>query len=306
MSRILPSFIISGGNNSGTSYLFSFLTQHPEIFLPAKMRPEPSFFFKSWEYEKGIDYYSKKWFYNVPKTINVIGEKSSNYLYGSSFVAKRISKCLPNVKLIFVLRNPVERTWANYRFTVLHGLENLSFIEALQNEKERTLQESGSWREIQPHNYTERGFYAKHLNNFFKHFSPSQIHIIESDQLAHKTGEELKKTYDFLKLEDMNFNPVTPPLHTSVSVIDPSLQMELRNYFGEKFDLIIEEIRKERPITGMAQNDVDAEMIIKLRNNLKRTKDKMPISARHYLHKLFAEDMKMFKGMVNIDIDHWF
>ena len=53
-----PNFIIGGTAAGGTSFLAAILFQHPEIYLPAEMRPEPHYYYKSWEYKKGLDYYS--------------------------------------------------------------------------------------------------------------------------------------------------------------------------------------------------------------------------------------------------------
>ena len=86
-SNILPNFIIGGVNNGGTSFLYSLLKQHPEIYMPRDMRPEPSFFYKSWEYGKGLEYYSTRWFSAAPKSAIAIGEKSTNYLFGGAKVA---------------------------------------------------------------------------------------------------------------------------------------------------------------------------------------------------------------------------
>ena len=76
---VKPNFIIGGTAASGTSYLSATLVQHPQIYLPQEMRPEPHFFYKSWEYEKGLNYYFSKWFQNVPDKKIAIGERSSSY-----------------------------------------------------------------------------------------------------------------------------------------------------------------------------------------------------------------------------------
>ena len=149
-----PNFIIGGTAAGGTSFLSAILVQHPEIYLPVEMRPEPHYFYKSWEYKKGLDYYLERWFKNVPETAIAVGERSSSYLFGGESVAKKIAAVYPNMKFIFTLRNPIERTWANYRYTVLQGLEKYSFEEALANEKKRVEEQSGIWAEIQPYNYT--------------------------------------------------------------------------------------------------------------------------------------------------------
>jgi Sulfotransferase domain len=301
----LPNFFIGGVNNGGTSFLYSVLKQHPEIYLPREMRPEPSFFYKSWEYKKGMDYYCTRWFSAVPKSAIAIGEKSANYLFGGAKVAERIYKELPKVKLIFILRNPIERAWANYRFTVLEGLENLPFEEALRMENQRVREESGIWAEIQPRSYIGRGFYAQKLKEFLSYFHRSQLLIIKSESFFSDTDDELRKIYKFLGVTDIEFRAQTPPTHTSLSIIDPAVQMDLRNYFGDRFDTIVEATRKELELTQFIQNREDIDAIHRLQSNMKGRKEKIPVSARAYLSDIFVDDMNELQSIVDFDISDW-
>ena len=151
-----PNFLIGGAGTAGTSFLSSILMQKPEVYLPKNMRPEPHFFYKSWEFKKGKNYYLNKWFKNVPKDKIAIGERSSSYLFGSEEVANKIYSYYPKMKFVFVLRNPYERAWANYRFTALNGLENLSFIESIKVEYSRLKKLNRKWSEIKPYSYVGR------------------------------------------------------------------------------------------------------------------------------------------------------
>jgi len=304
-NKVLPNFIIGGVNNGGTSFLYSALKQHPEVYMPEDMRPEPAFFFKSWEYEKGLDYYCNRWFSSVPETAVAIGEKSTNYLFGGKTVAERMYKALPGVKIIFILRNPIERAWANYRFTVLQGLEDLSFEEALKLEDKRLKNETGRWAEIQPRNYTGRGFYARKLNGFLSIFPHSQLFIMKSELFSSDTHNELRRVYRFLGLDDLDFRIRIPASYSSPSVIDPSVQMELRNYFGDRYDQIIEAIREELDITQFIIKNGDVEAIQRLKSNMKNEKEKIPAGARKYLLDLYADDMKELRGIIDFDISDW-
>ena len=133
---VKPNFIIGGTSAGGTSFLTAAIIQHPDIYISKRMRPEPHYFYKSWEYQKGFQYYLDTWFSEYLGQ-KAIGERSSSYIFGGEEVAEKIYKDLPDIKLIFIFRNPVERTWANYRVTVIQGLEELSFEDALKNEKQR-------------------------------------------------------------------------------------------------------------------------------------------------------------------------
>ena len=132
-----PSFLIAGGVATGTSFLSALLFKHPEIYLPKIQRPEPNFFHYTHKYKNGINWYLETWFQDIGKQ-KVLGERSS-LLLPSENAPARIHRHFPDIKLIFCLRNPVERAWGNYRFTVLEGLETLSFEEALEKEEERKM-----------------------------------------------------------------------------------------------------------------------------------------------------------------------
>ncbi len=302
---VSPNFLIGGTSAGGTSFLSAVLVQHPEIFLPREMRPEPHYYYKSWEFEKGLDYYRKRWFSDVPDECIAIGERSSSYLFGGREVAQKIVADFPQMKFVFTLRNPIERTWANYRYTVLQGLENLSFDEALASEPERIKQQSGIWAEIQPHNYTGRGFYGEQLQQFLEYFPSQQILTIKSESLSRNTDAELKKVYRFLELSDLDFQAQRPPDHTSVNVVNPALQMELREYFGDRFDKVIEATRKEEGLDDFRKSEADRDAIDKMIENMKGAKEDMPSETRAYLQDVFAEDMELLKTMVDFNIDDW-
>lgn len=300
-----PNFIIGGTSAGGTSFLAAVLVQHPEIYLPKQMRPEPHFFYKSWEYEKGLDYYHDRWFQNVPDTAIAVGERSSSYLFGEKSVAEKMAQYNPDLKLIFTLRNPIERTWANYRYTVLQGLEDCSFQDALAKEPERIAAQDGIWAEIQPHNYTGRGFYGQEVDAFLEFFPADQILLVKSELLSSDTQSQLEKIYKFLNLKTTDFVPVRAPDHTSVNVVNPSLQKELRSYFGDRFDKVIEACRKNESIESFAISNEDAENIQKLKDNMTDQKVPMPPESRAYLQNLFAPDIAKLKKHIDFDVSDW-
>jgi hypothetical protein len=300
-----PNFIIGGTAAGGTSFLSAILVQHPQIYLPIEMRPEPHYFYKSWEYQKGLGYYLARWFPTIPKSAIAIGERSSSYLFGGESVANKIFDEFPNMKFIFTLRNPIERTWANYRYTVLQGLEDLSFEDALKNEAARVEAQTGIWAEIQPVNYTGRGFYAAQLRDYLKFFPKDSVLLIKSELLSSQTDVELRKIYEFLGLTILNFNYLRSPDHTSVNVTNPKLQKELRQYFGNRFDKVIEATRLEEGLERFITCSLDAEKLALLSNNMKGNKEPMPAQARVYLNDLFASDISELRKLVEFDLSDW-
>ena len=129
----LPDFLIGGAPRSGTTWLRVLLEKHPQICMAQPAAPEPKFFLVDDLYRRGLEYYARTWFGNVPAGC-VTGEKSTNYLE-SSIAAQRIRQDLPEVNLVFIFRNPVERAYSNYLWSCKNGLEAEEFRVALAQRK---------------------------------------------------------------------------------------------------------------------------------------------------------------------------
>lgn len=303
---MLPNFIIAGTAAAGTSFLTAILLQHKEVYLPKNMRPEPHFFYFSEKYKKGIGWYEEKWF-SESRGQKAVGERSSSYFYHKDS-AIRIAEHLPGVKLIFVLRNPIERAWANYRYTVLNGLDDLSFSEALRKETDRIKNAQGIWSEVQPHDYTGRSMYGEHLEHYLKYFSWDQILIVQSEKLSSETELQLNRVTDFLEVSSLD-NFVRPPVFTALNVKCPKIQAEIRESLGaDKFNLVIESIRKEeKNLFRFADNDSEREIIQLLYSNMGTEKKPIEEKDRYLLSEFFARDQEKFFVLAQqrIDFEPW-
>lgn len=300
---MLPNFIIGGTSAGGTSFLASAIVQHPDIYLPAEMRPEPHYYYKSWEYEKGLDYYQQRWFSEVGSEA-AIGERSSSYLFAGAQVAEKMKRDIPNLKLIFTLRDPAQRAWANYRYTALQGLEDTDFDTALKTERERVAAQSGMWAEIQPHNYTGRGFYGQQLLGFLEHYPAEQIHLIESEKMNANPQDTFSKLFAFLGV-DTDFEPELPPLHSSVNVHNPVKQKTLREIFNGKFDRVIEAIRKDEDPSIYIDGECEWNALNELISNMTGEKQHMSDWAKSYLAELYQTDRAILEQQIGFKPEYW-
>ena len=116
----LPEFLIGGAPRAGTTWLYALLDRHPSIYMAKPLKPEPKFFLVDQLYEKGLEYYARTWFADAGAA-PLAGEKSTDYLE-SAAAAERIARDLPRVKLVFVLREPVDRAHSNFLWTKMNGL----------------------------------------------------------------------------------------------------------------------------------------------------------------------------------------
>jgi len=177
----LANFIVAGAPRAGTTWLYFLAQRHPQIAMAQPVVPEPKFFLVDDLWRRGLDYYSQNWFDQLP-TGRVLGEKSANYLE-SPEAAERIYRALPRAKVIFLLRNPVDRAFSNYLWSRQNGLERETFERALAIEEQRERELPPQMRYARPHAYFSRGLYAQHLTRFFDCFPREQILVLRYEDI---------------------------------------------------------------------------------------------------------------------------
>ena len=185
----LPDFIICGTQKGGTTSLYEYLRHHPEVYLPKKK--EIHFF--DLNLNKGLRWYLRHFVTN--NIARIKGEATPSYMYFEE-VPRRIRRILPNVRLIFILRNPVDRAYSHYWHEVKLGYEHLSFEDAIRMEKKR-LFSGGTFEKIH-YSYIDRGKYAIQLRRFMKYFPKNQLLILLFDDLKGRPLYILKQLYAFL------------------------------------------------------------------------------------------------------------
>jgi hypothetical protein len=238
-NRPLPTFIIAGAARSGTTYLYNLLDHHPGIFLAKPRAPEPKFFLVDEEYARGLDYYSER-FFTSGAQIAVRGEKSANYLE-SPVVPVRIAQDLPATKLIFILRDPVERAFSNFLWSTRNGHETLGFAEAIEREAERESSYAPKVRFARPFSYLSRGMYARLLAPYLRLFPREQVKIVLHDDIL-SNPEDV--TLDLMKF--IGAEPILPPVNlrervntsrdrdeTRDQVLGEDMRRRLRDYYAE-------------------------------------------------------------------------
>lgn len=190
----LPEFIIAGGQRCGTTWLFNHLEAHPGVFLPSE---KECHFFSS-RYEKGWDYYQS--FFSSANSTQLVGEATPDYLH-SIEAPKRIASFNPDIKLVFVLRNPIDRANSSYWFFQEFN-EGHSFEQAL---------------EIFP-GLISRGEYSTHLQRWLAYFPRNQIKIFLFDELKQNDKGVLSEICDFIGVSSSDLGDIE-----SGQIINPSI-----------------------------------------------------------------------------------
>jgi hypothetical protein len=194
----LPGFLIAGAQKAGTTFLWSILRQHPEVFLPSQK--EINFFESSSDnYEKGAGWY-RRFFLLVDKE-KAVGEASPRYMF-YSHVAERIYKFNKNMKLILVLRNPVTRAESHYLHNVKHGIESLGFSDALISEEKRIKESTFNYRAF---GYVARGMYSRQIKEYLKFFDKESILILVFEDLIADPEKNMRRVHEFLGVPEHKY-----------------------------------------------------------------------------------------------------
>ena len=205
--RSLPDFIIIGTVRSGTTSLYYNICQHECVLTAAY--DELGFFDSN--YHLGLNWYRSlfptsfsKWAVKQKTQFAITGEDTPFYIW-NPLVAKRILKILPNIKLIVLFRNPVDRAYSNYHLAVREGSENLSFEDAIQVELKNLDKINDNIKQdvnkyAIARSYIAKGFYADQLKIWLELFRFEQLIIISTEDLESNPQKTLDNIYDFLKI----------------------------------------------------------------------------------------------------------
>jgi hypothetical protein len=231
----LPDFIIGGAPRSGTTWLYWLLDRHPAVRMAKPLAPEPKFFLVDDLYEKGLEHYASTWFAGIDRGL-MAGEKSTDYLE-SPIAAARIARDLPVVKLIFILREPVERAYSNYLWTRMNGLERESFETALALEEQRERELPARLRFARPYSYFSRGLYADLLRPYLDGFNAGQLLVVRFEDILDRPERLATQVHRFLGVDERPADSadlgVINPSVKGETPLDPRIRQELRARYEE-------------------------------------------------------------------------
>ncbi len=173
-----PNLLFIGPDKAGSSWLYHMLRTHPGCYIP----PAKDIYYFDRYYDRGPQWYAS-FFKSAPDHAVVVGEICHDYLY-SAEAAERISTQLPEVKLMTILRDPVDRTFSHYLYMIRSGRTTLPFREALD-----------TFPELLDHST-----YSKYLRVYMKSFPAEQLGIFYFEELVATPELFARKILSFLGL----------------------------------------------------------------------------------------------------------
>jgi hypothetical protein len=199
----MPNFLIIGAQKAGTTSLYYYLEQHPQVYMSPRKEPH---FFEGTEMDfRGpgrkirpvTDPGEYRALFDGASTEAAIGEASASYLYSRRSPAL-IRKSIPDVRLIVVLRNPADRAYSNFLHMVRVGREPVTdFSQALAEEEVR---KGEGWGPLW--HYGSKGYYHEQLERYFDTFGEERILAHLYEDLRSHPFEVLRRTFEFLGVDE--------------------------------------------------------------------------------------------------------
>lgn len=239
----LPNALIIGAQKGGTSSLHYYLSQHPDVSVSSKK--EVHFFDGGHTprvdtYAKGLGWYAA-FFPESEARIRL--ESTPSYLF-DPLAPARIKNDLPDVRLIALLRNPIDRAISQYFHNLRKpGREPLSLADALNQEEARLRGADLRSTAFRHYSYQARGRYAEQLRRYFDLFDRRRLLILQSERFFRNPAEQLERVYDFLGLAQAAGPDLTPRnASNNTEAATPDIVALLRSSFAplndELFDLL--------------------------------------------------------------------
>ena len=276
-SARFPDFLIIGAVKAGTTWLWNLLLEHPDLYLPAN-RKELRFFNAHWS--EGVDWYAS-WFTGAAE--RVTGEVSPEYLHFPA-AAERIRSVLPAVKLIAVLRDPVERAYSHVRMHCKRGAISPSDIDDAV---------------LRPF-FVEPGLYGKHLDRYLNLFCREQMFVLRFENLMEDTDTAISNILAFLEVErdvqlPTSMRAANRARHAPRSNIVQGLLISLnqiaqRSVYGSS---LWDKVARSRPAIALRGFNQGEEY-----PSLSR-------DARHTLADLYDEDVRRLSDLLGDDFTDW-
>ncbi|WP_330203117.1 sulfotransferase [Cyanobacterium sp. Dongsha4] len=311
----LPNFLIIGAAKSGTTSLYKYLNEHPQVF----MSPRKEIHFFCTDNEKVVnlkkltslssitkpvlnieDY--RKYFeqYNPVKHL-AIGEVSPGYLISSEIASKNISKYCPKMKLIAILRNPVDRAYSHFVYAQQIGIEKNSDQNTIVDRKmESNYIYFGHDQYF--HRYLDPGFYYRNLLPYFNRFDPDQIKIYLFDDLCHNPTLLMKDLLSFIGVDvSFDFSSITSKNNRSGIPKNKGVY----HIFWQKNNSLFRNNKLLNLIPSKIKK-FSVNLIRSQLDNILLTKpDPISTQLKSKLVDIYHEDILLLQSLLQKDLSHW-
>ncbi|MEO1042771.1 MAG: sulfotransferase domain-containing protein [Pseudomonadota bacterium] len=212
--RPLPNFLVIGSQKAGTTSLFSWLCQHPDIMAPVSK--ELGYLETPRKAQKGADGY--RLFFRPITDGQITGEATPSYIFFPDTAETAFNIC-PDIKVVALLRHPKDRAISHYFHSKRMGAEHEEMMRAFELEDERLASAYSSYssdstalHRLRHFSYAARGRYTDLLKPWFERFSPSNVMLIRSEHMFAHPQDVLVQVHDFLGVGEHPMDAIQPKM----------------------------------------------------------------------------------------------
>ena len=292
-----PNFIIIGAMKAATTSLYTYIKQHPDIFMTKVKEP---MFFNNFQQENNYNILGSKSkksttleeylaMFKDAKNEKAIGEASPAYIYNEN-APYLIKENLPDVKIIAILRQPTDRAYSNFLHTKRADRENVnSFEQAIKIEKERI---SDNWSPL--YHYIQKGFYSVQLKRYYNLFPKENIKVYLFEDVVKTPKETLKDIFKFLNVDE-NIE------------IDVSKKSNVSGTPKGILGFILKKMRYYNLMPKFAISDYLPTFIINLlfKSVYKDTEKLDSVLRKELTDKYYREEILKLEKLIDRDLSNW-
>lgn len=213
--ELRPDFLIGGAPRSGTTYLCHALARHPRIYVAQPYNPEAKVLVGPLRSPEQYRQRYQDLFAAAPDGV-LLGEKTSYYLENEE-ACERIQTLLPNVRILFIVREPVDRAYSNYLWSRQNGLEMLSFEQAVELEGMRPSPFGPERSYARPFDYLSRGDYARFARRYYQALGRDRVAFFLYEDLRYRGDRLLRDIQEFLRVEPLPLAKLDPGVVNAIA-----------------------------------------------------------------------------------------
>jgi len=279
---LLPNFLVVGAAKAWTTSLYQLFKRHKEVFVSKKK--ELNYFSLEYKYKNIGDY--EEYFKGSEDFVAVI-EVSPSYFYVQG-TARRIFQVVPNIKLLILLRNPIERFYSDYKYSQVFGYNikglNEDFYSLTPNHAIET--QYTDWSD--PIIMLKKGLYSVFLKEYLQYFSRSNIKIILFDDFI--------KNYENVILSIQKFINVTPIKFDNITANSGGVP---------RSDFIFNLLKKRNSAKIIGGDRTERIKNWILRKNIKKSKTEINLDLKIFLIQFYKQDILELQDILQISLKHW-
>lgn len=288
-----PNFIIIGAMKAGTTSLYQYLKQHPDIYMSPVKEPNYFTFGESERCQEiknaepasricGIEEYVA--LFNNAGGEKAIGEATTAYL-DYPFTAERTKTLIPDVKLIAILRDPADMAHSHVMYNKRLFYENLPTLELCVEQEESRVDEDFSTR----FKYLGKGFYYQHLRRYLDFFPKHQMKVVLFEEFKHNPDRVLKDIFSFLEVNE-TFTP------------DTSIKY---NTSGTWRNGTVKQIMQlGQPLVKVLQKRLPPRLVSQIGRTIMKSEASKPYT-RQFLIDHYRQDILLLQELLDQDLSAW-